>query len=344
MKPALFPLFISLLLTNLACQPRPEEGAVSEYQVLVVEQGKGQVKRFNQEGKLLDSVKVGYNPHEIEWDATLKQAYVSNFGVEDYDNTIGIPGSTLAVIDPKKISESRSWSTLRQDLPADSSKGPHGVKLRPGHDNQLYVNVEYGNAMLIMDPRDGQIQHSFAIPAGTHNFLFSNDGSLLYLMAGTNGLYTLASETGEELAHFPVTSALRGLALTKDESQILLSCVNELYLLNTETLEVVQHYTDLGVKQIIYTCFTPDEKWLLAPCPYDDQVLVIERASGRVLQKIKTGKAPICVKISPDQSKAFVANALDKHLSVIDLKDHSVQDFGVTDKPNGFLFLNQPSL
>ena len=341
LTPMKLPFYFLVMSAALSCTTPSEsqtDSLENSYLVLVVEQGKSQVKVFDLKGSLVDTVQVGYNPHEIEWDAAEGRAYVSNFGVEDYDNTLGIPGNSIAVINPENLSEITSWSTFREGIPEDSSKGPHGLKLRPNHQNELFVNLEYGDAMLIFDTRTGKITRSFPIPKASHNFIFSPDGTVLWLMAGTNGLYEFDPDTGEELAHFPVQSALRGLELTRDGKKLLLSCQNELYLLNSSHLELIKHYTDLGVKQIIYSCFSPDESLLFAPCPYDNKVLVIAVETGTILQELHTGKAPISVKISRDQTKAFVANALDDHMSVIDLKDYSISSFGSVFKPNGFLF------
>ena len=100
-----------------------------------------------------------------------------------------------------------------------------------------------------------------------------------------------------------------------------------------------RHFRDLDVKQIIYSCPTPDDRYILAPCPYDGVVLVIEMESGQVIRRLQTGRAPIYAQIAPDGRHAYIANALDDHLSVIDLETFEVRDFGAATKPNGFAFL-----
>ena len=61
--------------------------------LLVVEQSDGAVSFYDEiSGDRLNTVRVGLNPHEITVSKDGKTAYVTNFGVQDYDHTIGEPG------------------------------------------------------------------------------------------------------------------------------------------------------------------------------------------------------------------------------------------------------------
>ncbi len=312
----------------------------TDFQVLVVEQGRNQVKLFHSDGRLLDSIQVGFNPHEIELDSTTQRVYVSNFGVEDYDTTIGIPGTTLSVFDLKDLSNVQYWPTYRASKKLlDTCKAPHGLKLRPPTKKELFVNLEYGDSMMVYDAQKGGIKRSFALAKGVHNFEFSPSGDRIWSLAGANGVYTYDAVTGEQLDHFPTATPVRGMTFTSDRQQLILSCLNEIYMINTTDLSIQKHFTDLGVKQIIYSCLSPDERLLLAPCPYDGLVLAIDLKTGEILERIATGKAPIYVRIAPNGTQAFVSNAMDNHMSIIDLSDFSVRPFGKVYKPNGFLFL-----
>jgi hypothetical protein len=63
------------------------------YNLLVVEQTTSSVSRYSPDGTLLKRIAVGYFPHEIETrDDT---AYVSNFGLQDYDERIGNAGYSI---------------------------------------------------------------------------------------------------------------------------------------------------------------------------------------------------------------------------------------------------------
>ena len=343
-----FLLYTFLGVIVLGCQGVPDKERQditteqdTTFRILIVEQGRGQVKLFRSDGSLIDSAAVGYNPHEITIDNRGQRAYVSNFGVEDYDNTIGIPGTTLSVLDPEDLSKVQSWPTYRSNSASpDSSKAPHGLKLRPPNEKELYVNVEYGDSMLVYNTLNGRIKRAFPVAEGTHNFEFSSSGDTIWSLAGINGLYRYDANTGKEIGHFPTTTSVRGLTFTKDKKVLILSCWNEVYLIDTKDLSIQKHLTDLDVKQIIYSCLSPDEQFLLAPSPYDNLVLLINLETGNVERRIACGNAPIYVRIAPNGTEAFVSNAMDNHMSIINLMDFSVRPFGNIFKPNGFLFLN----
>jgi DNA-binding beta-propeller fold protein YncE len=107
-------------------------------------------------------------------------------------------------------------------------------------------------------------------------------------------------------------------------------------------MTLYKHFKDLGVDQIIYSAHTPDGKYILAPCPYDSKVLVINFETGKVVKRLQSGKAPINVQITPCGERAFVSNALDDHVSVIDLKTFEIKDFCKALKPNGMGFAVLP--
>ncbi|THH36304.1 YncE family protein [Neolewinella litorea] len=328
------------LLMVVACRTNvvvPAAGG-ADWRVLVVEQGSGQVKLLDTAGRVLDSVRVGYNPHEIALDPAQRRAYVSNFGVEDYDYTIGTPGTTVSVIDVEGFSAAGLWPTYRPGA-VDTSRGPHGIRLRPGHPNELYVNVEYGDSMLVYDTLGGRIVRSFPLPTGNHNFTFSPDGQTVYLQAGAGGLYRLSATTGDSTGHFATPTPVRGVAPLDRDRKLLVSCRDELFVIDTAALSVERHFSDLGVGQILYSTLSPDESLIFAPAPFDNVVLVIDAATGEVLHRLACGRAPINVQMTPDGRYALVSNAMDDHLSRIDLSDFSVAPFGRVNRPNGLVFL-----
>ncbi|WP_422104582.1 YncE family protein [Winogradskyella sp.] len=342
LKYVLTNLLLGLII--LSCEnvgsKKGQESTDTSFRVVVVEQGRNQVKLFDSKGHLIDSAKVGYNPHEIELDSFNEKVYVSNFGVEDYDYTIGIPGTSLSVIDLKDFSNVKYWPTYRtHGTVNDTCKGPHGLKLRPPAKKELFVNLEYGDSMLVYDTQKGRIKRTFPLAKGVHNFEFSSSGNIIWSHAGTNGVYKYNATTGEELGHFPTTTPVRGMTFTPNQQSLILSCHDEIYRISTKDMSIQKHIANLGVKQIIYSCLGPDGRLLFAPCPYDNLVLVIDMETGDIKQRLSTGKAPIYVRIAPNGNQALVSNALDNHMSVINLNDYSVHQFAQVYKPNGFVFL-----
>lgn len=303
-----FLLFAALTYSSLvAAQPKL---------LVAVQQYRDSVAMFNLNTNARTAqVKIGFKPHEITYDDRTKKCFVSNFGLEDYDLKIGHTGNIISVIDPFAGKVVKDIYTG-----ADTSihNGPHGIKARPGKYGELFVNTEIGgDTMRIFDTKDYKPKRIFALPKGSHNFTFSADGRTLWLMAGQNGVYSINPENGAELQHTPLTSPVRGLLVAKD--WIVASCKNEIFLLSKTDLSVVKHFNNLQLKVglILYSNITADQKYILAPAPFDSLVLIIDAATGEVLHRVNTGDTPINVQV--DGMKAYVSHAKDDYIATIDL-------------------------
>jgi len=286
--------------------------------LVAVQQYRDSVVMFNLNTNIkTGQVKIGFKPHEITYDAATKKCFVSNFGLEDYDLKIGHTGNIISVIDPfagKVIKD------IYTGTDTSVHNGPHGIKARPGKYSELFVNTEIGgDTMHVFSTKDYKLKRTFALPKGSHNFTFSADGKTLWLMAGQNGVYSLNPETGAELQHTPLTSPVRGLLVAKD--WIIASCKNEIYLLSKTDLSIVKHFDNLQLKAglILYSNITEDQKYILAPAPFDSVVLVIDAANGQVVHRVNTGDTPINVQV--DGSNAYVSHAKDDYIATIDLNN-----------------------
>src|SRR3990167_5475431 len=121
----------------------------------VVEENAGYVSFYDTVSyKKSGSIKVGFLPHEIAISKDGKTAYVTNFGIKDYDSGIGLPGASISVIDIPNRTEKYRLYTFNPSEHKDYSQidsAPHGVKLRPPFENQLYVNMEKGGKLFVFD-------------------------------------------------------------------------------------------------------------------------------------------------------------------------------------------------
>src|SRR6476469_614755 len=104
--------------------------------VAAEEQGTG-VVILKPDGKLVARVEVGRWPHEVEVSSDGTTAFVSQFGITDYDSRIGTPGDHVSRIDLAAARE-----TGRFTVP-DGVRAAQGSKLRPGRD-EIFVNAEAG--------------------------------------------------------------------------------------------------------------------------------------------------------------------------------------------------------
>lgn len=278
-------------------------------------------------------VRVGFLPHEITYDSDSKNCFVSNFGLQDYDIRIGKPGNSIAVFNPWSCTYVKTIYTT-----PDTSKGnaPHGIKIRPGASKELYTNVEVGgDSMLIYNLATYSLKRAFPLPKSTHNFIFSNDGSRLWVMAAGAGIYEVNPADGKIIHHRPFPSPIRGLCLGKN--WIVASGKNEIFLVSKEDLHIIKHISSLGVGQILYSGITPDQKYILSPAVEDNQVLVIEVRHGKVLKRLNTLKAPINVQVSANV--AYVSHDEDNSIVTIDLKTYKTSQTLKAFGTNGFVLI-----
>lgn len=293
------------------------------------------------------SVKVGDLPHEIAITKDEKTAYVTNFGIKDYDSGIGTPGASISVIDiPSRAEKYRLYtfnSTEHKDY-AQIDSAPHGVKLRPPVENQLYVNLEHTGKLFVYDLKTRMIIKKFAVSPNTHNLFFSPDGKVLWLMAAKDGVIKMNAETGEIIGNYASSTPVRGLKYTPDHRYLMVSAVNQISFIDPETLEVKKQFNNLGVGAILYSDITPDQKFILAPAAFDNQVLVIDVETGNVIKRLVTGLNPILALIDTAGKYAYISNATDTHVTQIDLATFTTKKIKTKDGSNGLAFIHSDTI
>jgi DNA-binding beta-propeller fold protein YncE len=308
-------------------------------ELIVVEQSAGSVGFYDAlDGKKLGDVQVGFLPHEVTVSKDQKTAYVSNFGLQDYDETIGVPGVSISVIDIPNRTEKYRLYTFDNSQSAEFSeidKAPHGVKLRPPEEKQLYVNVEKGNKILVFDVDSKKIIKELSADARTHNLIFSPDGKILWLIAGLNGILRLDADTGKTTGQFKLSTPIRGLSYVDNGRLLMLSGANEIVLLNPNDLTIAKRFGNLGIGQLLYSAMTPNGKLIVAPASLDSQAIIIDTATGKVIKHIVTGLDPVTVAISADGNDAFVTNARSDYVTQIDLHSFAAKNIRTSNGPNG---------
>ena len=151
--------------------------------VLSVEEDGGSLTVLDPGGTARAKIALGERPHEVAVAPDRRTAFVTMFGIADYDVRIGTPGSTIAKID---LTAGRRVGEYQ--VPADV-RGPHGVQLRPPAFAEMFVNTEVGgDVMLVLDTASGKLLRRFPLPTGTHNFVFAKNGGALFSFAGANGV------------------------------------------------------------------------------------------------------------------------------------------------------------
>lgn len=317
--------FLSSLFTFLVAQV-----VLSQQLLVTVQQAKGVVAVYDvKKQKLKSEIPVGYKPHEITYDAAQRLCYVSNFGVEDYDTKLGVPGNSISVIDPFNGKNITTLFTTGDT----TGNMPHGVKVRPGTFSELFVNIEKADSMIVYSLPSYAVKRKFALPAGTHNFIFSKDGNRLWLMCGSGGVFEITPENGKMVRRQLTSSPVRGLSFIGTD--LVASGRNEIFILSGNDLSVKKHFSGLGVGQLFYSSSTGDGKMLICPAAFDSCVLIVDASDGKVLARVRTEKTPLQVQVSG--SHAYITHPLDRHVTVIDLKKMIVSRKIDIDGGNGII-------
>ncbi len=309
--------------------------ATPRFCILSVEETPGTLAIITPDGRIVRRLPLGERPHEIAVSADRRTAYVSMFGIADYDNRIGTPGNSIARIDLKSATRTGDYT-----LPAPA-KGPHGVKLRPPHNTELFTNAESGgDTMHVFDTKTLRLKRSFAMPAATHNFVFSADGASIFSFAGARGVTKLDAATGKILASRDLGSPARGVFVTRTGT-ILASLQGALAELNPADLTEIRRLPMPRPGQFVYLDQHPDGT-IAAPSLSDGGVALVP-PNGAPTRFIATGKTPIFARYGPD-NRLYVANVQDDHISIIN-PDGTVAApiTGLTD-PNGIGFGNCPAV
>lgn len=330
--------FSATILSLMSCTVYAEASLLT-----VVEENAGYVSFYDTVSfKKSGSIKLGFLPHEIAVTKDGKTAYVTNFGIKDYDSGIGMPGASISVIDIPARTEKFRLYTFNPSEHKDYSQidsAPHGVKLRPPFENQLYVNMEKGNKIFAYDLNTNKIIKKFNVSPNTHNIFFSPDGKTLWLMAAKDGVIRMNADTGEITGSYASTTPVRGLKYTPDHRYLMVSAVNQVTLIDPITLEIKKQFNNLGVGAILYSDITPDQKYIVAPAPFNNQVLIIEVETGRIIKRLITGLNPIIALIDASGKFAYISNATDKHVTQIDMKNFETKNIQTKDGANGLALI-----
>lgn len=308
------------------------------------------------DGSLDARIRLGYRPHEITVTRDGRTAYVSNFGLHDYDLATGHAGNSISVVDIANRCESHRLYTCTDKF---QCWAPHGVKLSPDG-RHLYVNVERaagrdptGDAskMLVFDVATREIVRTFAmprlaghdeptrtygLPRGSHNFVFSPDGRDIWIFSGHGGITRIDPRTGRPTAHLKdFRGAVRGLLFTGD-GQLLVSSTNQLSFVDPRRIRVTRRIGNLGVTQLLYSDVTPDGRYALAPAVWESQVVVVDLARGKVVARVPTGVDPVHVVVAPGHRSAYVTHGRGRWCVEIELGSWRItRQIATRGGPNG---------
>jgi DNA-binding beta-propeller fold protein YncE len=327
--------------------------------VLTAEETEGALGFYTTDGELLGKAKVGLLPHEVIVTKDGTTAWVSNFGLHDFDSPYGDAGYYLSRINiPLRLEDKLLYTFPKGALANSAPRAPHGVKLN--HDEtKLYVNTEWtatdGTAkpsILVFDLTDGSEEPAQVWTLGNntnkcHNFVFSEDGKTIWLQLGPQGIAAMDPVTGVVKTPFVLGTTIvgvRGLTWSTVEPGVLIvSGIGELWAINTTAAyppPVIRHYTGYSTRQFLYSAVTPNGKYIVAPAVWNSQVLIIDYWTTKVVARVSSDVDPVAIAISDDSRYAYATGGRGGSLTKIDLRKFTTEAIstGSATGPNGVAF------
>jgi YVTN family beta-propeller protein len=266
--------------------------------------------------KVLATVPTGEQPHEVAVTADGRIACVTNYG--------GGPagaGRTLSIIDIPGRKELH-----RVDL-APLAR-PHGVW---ANDGKCWFTAEANKVIGRYDPASNAVDTVIGTGQNTtHMVLPLPDESKIFTSNIGSGTITIVERNGVNNwsnTDVPVGKGPEGFDLTPDGKQI--------WAANSQdgTVTIVDVYTKRPIqtfrvqtKRSNRLKFSPDGRLVLISDLEAGELLVLERDTKKELGRIKLGRQPAGILITPDSTRAYVAVTGDNNVAVINLGTLEIAD------------------
>jgi YVTN family beta-propeller protein len=194
-------------------------------------------------------------------------------------------------------------------------------------------NGQGKHSLQLISAKNGKLLHDLEIPTGWLGLDFSSDGKNLFVSGGNENAIYRYSIDNEQLtrrdtfkigAPWPEKISLAGLCI--DDARQLIYVVskenNRLFAVDLRSKKII---FEQKLDAEAYTCrLTPDGKRLLITLWGGEKLVVFDCENRKIEAQIKVGDNPNDIAISRDGKFAFVANADDNSVSVVDLTNKKV--------------------
>ncbi|MFA6087725.1 YncE family protein [Mucilaginibacter sp.] len=271
--------------------------------------------------KVLTSIPVGDDPHEVIASADGKTAYVSIYG--------GGSLHELSVID----------LVAQKPLPAVDTRplmGPHGLTFANG---KVWFSAEGTKAVGRFDPATGKLD--WAMGTGqdrTHMIYVTSNGKKVYttnVSAGTVSILVdsllkpAASPTGfmpparQDWVQtvIPVTKGSEGFDVSPDGRELWTAGADDGTISIIDiAAKKVSGKIDAKVLGANRLKFTPDGKRVLITSLRTGDLFIYDAASHKELKRLNTGRGAAGILVDDDGSRAFIGCTSDNYVAVINLK------------------------
>jgi len=264
--------------------------------------------------KVLATVPISDDPHEVAVGADGRTAYISNYG----DARL----HTLAVVD---------LVGHKPLPPVDIAplRGPHGLFL---HGNTLWFTAGGSNALGTLSTVTGAVEsvlgtgqdntHLVWVSANGARIVASNAGS------GTMSVFdhdlassaALGATSGWRHTLIPVGMGAEGFAVSPDEHQLWVGNRDGSIAIIDLTQEKLAATLDADVPGANRLKYTPDGRRVLVTTHSGKDLMVFDAATRALVKRVPIAeKGASSIEIEPDGLRAFVSCPRDHIVAVVDL-------------------------
>jgi DNA-binding beta-propeller fold protein YncE len=332
-------IFLFILTTTLICQSLAQQA-----DVLVVNKIKsngnfpGNVAFLNHaSGKVIKTVPVGNEPHEVAISDDKRYAVVTNTG------SYREPNNSLSVLDIAAQKEIH-----RVDL--GPLWNPHGIIYSNG---LFYFTAEGARAIGAYDPKTNQLvwingtgqdqTHMLAATKDGKYVVATNRGSgniSIFQLMGANPLFPGAWK--ETIV--AVGSGPEGLDISPDGKQVwvgLRGGVGGVAIVDLANKNTIDSFST-NSKGVARVKFAYNGKYFLATDPQNGNLIIFDASSHQVLKSLSLGKGSEAIFIEPDNKHVLIGVTNEDNVAEVDLETLTVTRRIITGKgPDAMAWIGQ---
>ena len=280
--------------------------------------------------RLLVSLPVESNPHELAIAPDHKTAYVSIYGPGVYGAN-PTPNHKILVVDLA----SRSVTDTIDIAPY---LAPHGIQVDAK--GLLYVTSEVARKLLVIDPKSKRIVDAIDTETSGHWVALLPDASKAYISSKDDKRYIAVIDLrAKRVIHrIAAPRGTEGIAVSPDGKRVAVAehFAPALMLVDTATDRVIANATlrdypatQLNLNHQIRVRYTLDGRHILTSYFVSGLVSIVDAGNLNRQTLVPVVKGPMGFALAPDGKTALIASQDWGTICVVDLsgKPHYVEDF-----------------
>lgn len=258
--------------------------------------------------KVTGRVPTGEGPHEVTVSTDGKLAFIGNYGARE-------PGSTISEIDIVAQKELRR-------VPLGPLRRPHGVFYAGG---KVYFTAEVNRLVGRYDPGANEIDWLLGTGlTGTHMIWVNKDTTKIYTAnIGSDSIGIIERgpnpQAWNETA-VPVGKGPEGFDVSPDGAELWTAHSRDggVSIIDLATKKVKQTI-DIKTKRSNRLKFTRDGRRVLVSDLEGGEVVVLDAGTRKEIKRIKPGRSPEGILMTPDGARAYVAVSGDNNVAIVNL-------------------------